>query len=60
MNIFHKHCDLDTIEAKQETSFACFVNKMSRVIDVSTNKMKIDAMFCENVGHGAEYASGRG
>ena len=33
---------------------------MSRVIDVSTKKKNIDAMFCENVGHGAEYTSGRG
>ena len=60
MNILLENFDLDTIEAKNGTSSACFVNNMSRVIDVSTETMKIDAMFCQNFGHGAEYASGRG
>ena len=60
MNILLKNDDLNPIETKKMSSFACLVIKMSRVIDVSTTKMKIDAMFWQIVGHGAEYAIGRG
>ena len=36
MNMLYRNDDLDTIEAKSGTRFACLVLKMSRVIDVST------------------------
>ena len=52
INILLKNDDLNTIEAKKGTSFAWLFIKMSRVIVVSTKKMKIDAMFCLHLGRG--------